>query len=822
MARFWSGICAIIVVGMMVLSGLFVVMPQTAQAAGGRDSLGYVRYYTSNVTTVAAGDKGLRAYVGVQDIKPDFPYNLYNVTIEVMGVQDNPLNPFIWNVPKTKEMVNLSYNGDYDYWTGIEFEVQDAVTPGRYNVTLYVQYQYRVQNDNRFWPGEDSVIWPIEIRSIMSIGNRISHFDEYGSTINTLFAGESFQKMGVYAPTSSMYSSRTVVGGKVQATLVDKSGADYSGFTWKEKVATIQDVTTYHYFYYRLTVDASKKAGIYEYSLELKYTRKDSYTNNEQITVKEMVPLSMFVDFTPLLEIYSGGEQTVTQGLTQFQFSVVLRNGGNCDLAKLKVSLDISAYFQYHSGSYYTGDGYRTYAGTETYIESLPKGTQVSVEFVVDVYKYVPAGQHRLPFQYTGYFYDDGSYTYSDWKATSDYNYQLIKGDTLYVKVNVLDPSVEVSAESSGSFSLAHQLRDVTIPVKLTNKEAVQYDDVVLKLACFPRTNPLAAIFVNPDSPGSRTLDDVSLLNLPSSSTEYAYFHGDLSPNARPGSQQVELNFTATDHNTGVQVTKLLIINVRVTPGPPAMELSTSYEPLFVKPGKSFLLEVRMQNTGQDTARDVSVALLIPSGRSSGFIVNGDNADAYSIEGMLNPFSVAMSRLTAANVDAGGFLSKNFTVSVDRNIAKGKAYPMTVEVTYLDADGVPHNASTDISVTATGSPPVKAAAPDPLAVPLTLGIVLVVLIWVLFVIGAIIIRRMGGPKAAREAPAAATTSIPPPASPPPQAFTSAPPQYFPPPPPPPEQAQPQAPQPGGPRACRKCGMTVTPGNYMCPNCGTPV
>jgi hypothetical protein len=828
MTTFWTRVCAMAIVGIMVCGGLLVVTsPLEVGAVAGRDDVNYTNFTSksSNLSIVAPGDRGIRPQYRITNSAPVILSNVTSRAEGVMDVQD----PFVWKTKDTTQKYNISASSTSpSYYTGIEYEVSDTVTVGFYTVTFWTSYDYIPVGDNRSYHNEERDTLVIEIRSILSPPSTIAHYYDSTSlppsTKSRLYAGESFQKMGFSAPTSTMFSGRTVDGNRIQATLVDRGGVDYSGLVWNERAATSANITQYSYFFFRLTIDQSKNAGRYDYTLELKYTRKDASTGNEPILIRESTVISLMIDFTPMMEIFSGGTYSIAQGTSQLPLTVMLRNTGNCDLARLNVWLDIDNYFTIHGGSYYDGEGYRTNAGTEAYIDHLPKGVQQPVYFLLDTFEYIPAGEHRLPLRYSGYCYDDGSYTYSDWKATSDSDYSSIKGENIYVTVNVSDPSMDVTAEVTASFSLAHQMRDVSVPVTIMNKEAVGYGDVSLRLSCFPRTSPSTTIFSNPLNPASRTLEDVTLLSLPAQSSAQAYFRGDLSTSARPGSYELELNFTATDLNSGLQVAKTMVVSVRVMPGPPEIVMTASYEQLYVKPGKEFQLDVQLENAGQDAAHDVLVELLFPNGRSSGYIVSGDRADAYTIEGMLNPFSVGTSRVAVGDIASAAVLGKNFTVYADRNMAKSKAYPITIVTTYQDADGTTHNASTDIYVTASGSPPAKAAQPDPIAAPLTLGAILIVLIWVLFLVGAIIVKKIGGPGAARlrsSAPNEPPVQSPPPSGP---AYAPAQPQYFPSSPAPTTAAPPPSPpQPvEGLRPCRKCGAPVASGSYICPNCGSPV
>ena len=794
MAGFWSRLCVLGIVGLFLSGALLVCVPQRAQAAdGGRQTENFVSVSYAG-SSVMPGDWDRELEVYIHNDKATTPYNLYNVSAHIGLASNEPKSdPFIWKEGVAgsgnfEDRYNLSYsNGVYLY--GVMVDVQDDVQVGTYNFTVTTNYQYMVTGDPVRYPGSEEDIVTVSIIAMFSVGTQIYHYYDSASyppsRASTLFSGETFQKVG-FSVSKSGLSGRNLAETRVTATLVERSGVDYTGFTWDRKTATIMNYASYSYFFFRLSIGSEKKSGIYDYSVELKYTRKDSYSNSEMVVCRETSVLSIMVDFTPLMEMTSNVAQTVAQGSTQAQFNVMLRNNGNCDLSGLKVWLDIDNYFTYTGGAYYDGYGYREYEGTEIKLPNLLKGTQNQVQFNLDVAKYIPAGEHRLPLRYSGYFYDDGSYSYSDWKMTTDSTYSQIKGESPYIKVNVMDQSVDVLAESSASLSLAHPERNVGVTVQIINKEEVQYDDVVLTLNGFPRTNPIMKLLLNPMNAASGTLQQVSVLSLPASSSIYATFYGDVSTAAKPGSYELDLNFTATDHNTRQTVSKTLTVPVRLMPGPPSLEMTPTFDPPQVKAGRSFSLEVQLANTGQDAARDVTVELLAPSGASSGILVTGELAEVYAMEGMLCPLSVANSHAALGDIEPAAGKGCNYTVTVDRNIAKGTAYPLTIRVSWKDLDGNGYNSTTEISLAAQGSPPQKAAQPDPLAAPLTLGAILIILVWVLFVVGAIIIKKVGAPRRPPEPQLAPVAPLPPPPTSPPPMMAPAPPQYFPPPPPPPQ------------------------------------
>jgi hypothetical protein len=835
MTRFWTRICALAVVGILVFGGLVVISAtEKAQAARGRQELDYLDayfYYSPSIpgSALALGDMGVKMIVEVENIRTDSPPRINNITVHVGSVE--PTDPFNWKTRDCIEKWNLTGRYYSDDWTGLEFDVLADAATGIYNVTIGYSYDYQVPGLTYLHHDEETDVVQIQIYSLFTVDKKIAHFTDTTSlppgTDPQLYAGESFQKMGFNAPRSSMFSYRTLNGNKVSATIVDKSGVDYSGLTWKERAATIQDVTasSYNYFFYRLSVDSSKNAGRYDYTLELKYTRKDRMTNNQPVVITENTVVSLVVDFTPVLDISSGGEPTIVQGVTtQTSFSVMMRNNGNCDLAKLKIWLDISNYYQYRGGSYFDGDGYISYAGTETAVESLLKGTAVLVDFKVDIYKYIPPGEHRLPIRYSGYYYDDGSFSYSDWKYTTDSTYYSINGKELYLKVTVTDRDMAITAVSTSSFNLGGNTKALRVPVELTNHEELQYDDVALKLGTFPRSSPMNPVFVNPGSPGSNSLQTVNLLSLPSASTETVAFMADLAPGVRPGGYDLELNLTATDHNTRLEVSKTLVVSFQVYPMPPKFAILGSYVISQVRAGKDFMLTVSLENTGLDRAREVFVSVGPPNnGLQLNAVLDLHDMDPSSLEHTINPFTVTSSRVFLGDIAAGTTNSENFTVHVDYNVVKGRSYAMAVDVSYRDSFGGVWNQSNMISLTAAGTPSAKAAPANPWDQAMTPLLMIMIVLWVLIIIGAIIIKKTGGPGAMRrhgETPAPAAAPPAPPAG---QAFAPAQQQYFPPPPvssgpPQPQQAQTME----GPRPCRKCGIPVPAGNYICPNCGNPM
>jgi hypothetical protein len=456
-------------------------------------------------------------------------------------------------------------------------------------------------------------------------------------------------------------------------------------------------------------------------------------------------------------------------------------------------------------------------------VDSLIKGTDVTVVFNVDVYKYIPPGEHRLPIRYTGYYQDDGSFSYTDWKYTSDSTYYSIKGKELYLKVTVSDREMAISAQSTNSFNLGGTTKALQVPVELTNHEEVQYDDVVLRLATFPRNSPMNPVFVNPGAPVSSSLDEVDILTLPASSTETVTFAADLAPNVKPGGYELELNLTAMDHNSMVQVSRTIVVGFQVYPMATNFAISTSYSQSLVKAGKEFQLTVSLENIGLDRAREVYVTVGHPEGGLlSNTVLDLHDMEPSTLEHTLNPFTVGSARVFVGDVAPGATDLVNFTVYVDYEVVKGRSYEMSIYTTYRDSFGGIWNQTNPISVTAVGTREAKAAAADPWDRAITPILAIIVVTWLLIVIGAIILMRMGRPKVAREPQIHSPMPPQSPAVPPPQEYAPPQQQYFAPRPATPT-APPSPPQPvEGPRPCHKCGAPVPPGNYICPNCGSPV
>jgi len=812
---------------MMVLSALLVFAPAVTADTGGRQ-VNYVDNVSISPSVFYPGDHPVAVSIQIHNAKPTWPTTLVNTTVQITGVS-GPVNPFYVTTPGSTNGPNVNFTG-YQTFIGFRLDVQSTVACGMYTLTFVVDYQYQPSawTDPYYHETEQESI-QVEVRSILGMDTQIRHYYDDNSyppsSKSTLYAGETFQRVGINAPAGGAYNVRNVEGDKIVGTLTDKSGNDYTGFTWEQKSATIQNATWWSYFIFRLSIDPSKKAGRYDYNFELSYTRQDSYTGGATTQIKETSVVSIFVDFTPLLDISSGQKQSFTQGsMTTFGVNVTFKNAGNCPLNKLYIGIDISNYFEFHGGMYYDGHGSRTFSGTELYVETMPVGGETTVMFLTDVYKYIPAGEHRLSVLYHGYYYDDGSFKYTDYKSTNQNTYYSIKQKDLYVQIDVADPVADVYAELSDSISMAGRVKDVTLPILLTNKEDVQFDDVVVSLACFPKSISTNALFINAKNPSAKSLEPISIMHVWASSQQTVDFKADLSANAAPGFYEVELTFNATNRNTRGFMTKVIPVSVRVVPSPAKFFISGEYTAKDVKAGKEFPLTLQLQNIGLDTAREVFVTFDDPAGdKPQSYVINGDRVDAYQIDGFLNPFSVRSSRTYVGEIGPQSTFSQVYQVFVDKNIAKSKRYEMSVTVAYRDSYGMTWTQQTEISIMANGSAPEKPVDNSPWMNPLGVGTLLLIIGWFVVILGYLAYRRINRP---RMHGYSSMQALPPeqPVLVAPAAPVQQQPQY---PPPPPQQAMaqpapPMAHPPQPHKVCRKCQMTVDPREMSCPRCGNPM
>jgi hypothetical protein len=676
--------------------------------------------YVNNGNSFNLGDKDIFFSIAVQNVQWDIghwnEYNIQNVTAKISGQKDmNGASATILdfaNGENTGEYLIKDGHGPIlggsAVISGYQADVVATGAAGTYNLTvdLNYDYSYMAANSSIQWTkGTDQDYVYIRIDDGLNVNQGVNIFDENNVIVgHYLYAGTNFQKVGVYV--------QTAVGkiGEVTATItLDTQTKSYLTLDQQGAYTSQLNGGTSVYFKYRVDVKDGTPPGRYSATMVVQYLRWYGETNQKQITAQQ-IPLEFIVDFTPLLTITSPASFTVTQGaLTTNLTDVTLKNIGNTELKKIKVWIDISNYFE-ENGFYYYGDGgARVLIPTQDQKETLGVGETWQIDFLgINVFKYLPAGEHRLPLQYSGYYADDGTAGgSSDYKLTDASVYYAIKQETLYVKVNVQDSTHDFKVQSTSSVNLGQRMDDVTVSLSIQNLEDVDvlYTSVMVGTKDQTGAKPL---FINPKNTGSDYLDPIELTRFPAQSTQYFNVNADVSLNATAGYYNLPVLITGVNANTKGPVSVTRTMSIRVNPEPPKLLITDlTYDAKTIKGGKEFTLTINVKNVGKDVARNIFVTLVEGNNGGAGISTNFA-PDVAKADAIANPFSVKVSKiLVDGSIAPGDTKSVTYTVKADKNLVKGKDYQMNVYVEYNDDLSRSWSYSSEVSISVSGSIPTQ-------------------------------------------------------------------------------------------------------------------
>ena len=684
--------------------------------------------------------------------------------------------------------------------------------PGTYNLTIDFTYDYSYLDaaSNIRWQNDatDTDYVYIRIDDGLNVNQQASVFDENNVMVgHYLYAGSTFQKVGVYVQTT------TGKIGEVTVT-VALSTQTKSFITLDQPSAFTSQMTagTGIYFKYRVDVKDGTPPGRYDATVEIKYQRWYGEKNQKAIDSLS-IPLEFIVDFTPLLTITSPASFTVNQGALSTNLTeVTLQNIGNTELKKIQVWIDISNYFE-ENGYYFDGDGgTKILLPTEDLKEKLGKGETWQVDFMgINVFKYLPAGEHRLPLGYSGYFYDDGTAGgSSDYKLTDHTTYQAIKQEQLYIKVVVSDTYHDFKIQSTSSINLGQKMDDIAVTFSVQNLEDVDVLYATVSVGTKDQTTSMP-LLLNPKNTGSAYLETVELTRFYALSTMSFSVNADVSYGATAGYYNLPVVITGVNANTKSAVSVTKTMSVRVNPEPPKLVVTdVQYTP--IKGGKDFTLTLKVSNMGNDTARKIFVTLLETSGNAGVDINTGFIPDIAKADATLSPFSVKISKITVPDIPAGQTVNVDYTVKADKNLVPGKDYQMYVYADYSDDLYRSWSYNSEISISVKGSMSEKPQDNSGIINPFIAGLLLVIIIFVLMVVWAKVINKPKRPSRFEEelpGEPAPREHAPPSAGMAPATVTATPVTHA-------------APASGGAqtfKVCPACHKSVPSSQVTCPHCG---
>jgi hypothetical protein len=762
---------SVFMVGLLLLSAFAAFSVPNASAADknylkvDENQGSMVNRYVNFGTAYTLGDKEITFAIAIQNIQYDWVSNPLNYWIQnisakvtsqrdMTGAQFNILD-FSNGENTIKTTAGYNLTAGTLMLSGYQADIVATAPAGNYNLTVEFTYDYCVADINmvQHWTTKatDRDYFYIKVDDglhtifLVDAKNsiRVGWFDEIHTTPMsfTLFAGTKFQKVGVHI---AEFNSATGKIGEVTATI--KLSTQTSSFlTLDQLTAYTSQLDGDIYFKYRVDVKDGTPPGKYDATMEVKYLRHygniNTKPNQIQITAQS-IPVEFVVAFTPLLTITSPASFTVTQGsLATNLTEVTLQNIGNTELKKIKVWIDISHYFE-ENGYYFDADpnmyGAKVLLPTQDQKEKLGKGETWQVDFMgINVFKYLPEGEHRLPLSYSGYYYDDGTATgSSDYLLTDASLYLAIKGVPLYLKVIVPANTHDYKVLSTSSVNLGTKMKDISLSFSVENLEAVHVLYTSIQVGTKDQTSN-KVLLVNPKNTGSNYLEPIEMTQFNAYATMYFSVNADVAFGATAGYYTLPVLITGTDYNTKVPTTTTVSMSVRVNPVPPKLVVtSLSFIDKDIVPGKDFPLTINVMNVGNDTARQVYVTFV--EGSNGGGVVETTYApDVVRVDAAINPFSVKVSRiLVDTSIAPGETKAVTYTVHADKNLVKGKDYQMYVYVDYTDDLARSWSYSSEVTVSVTGKIPTKPQDNSGMmntafgAVLLLIFVIILMIIWV--------------------------------------------------------------------------------------------
>lgn len=401
--------------------------------------------------------------------------------------------------------------------------------------------------------------------------------------------------------------------------------------------------------YYRLDIGMSTPRapvppGIYTAQLQIQYVRDDT----GQTIIESDRPIDLTVDYTPRLMAELETAVTINQGDLTADLSVRFYNAGNVDLTGLWIWSDEPD----PAGDWWDLTFHHYENDDDTYEPQIQVGDLNSNSYS----SYIPArvaadprapnGTHRLPFQWNGWVYEDGSTgdatrwvemggfmwdhdgfsstpmvgrLYED--ANEDMSYD--PGEQVedvwtgsYVDISVIDGNgvtMEGFVLTTLNAGFHGDVTYTTITVELHNLELLTYKDLECRLtvgANEPFLNPAdhTANYLENDPLTSTTIGPwPATLNIPFTvDINVAWWQ---SNSLAPGVYIVEMMVDATNDDEEIRYTDASV-DVRVSIdgfGPELIASAVSYEE--ITPGDNFTLSITIYNYGDDIARELDAYL---------------------------------------------------------------------------------------------------------------------------------------------------------------------------------------------------------------------
>jgi cbb3-type cytochrome oxidase subunit 3 len=321
-----------------------------------------------------------------------------------------------------------------------------------------------------------------------------------------------------------------------------------------------------------------------------------------------------FEDYVSPYTIPSIEQSTYTD--RKIKVNVTITNNGNTPLYNVRYELDPAGWDYFRNPRFFWDDTNGGVPNYDTISDTFDLAVGASRTFTIEVFvdARIPIGEHRLPILYDGFYFDDGSLGGSTGFMPTNGGNHLEVIFAILVTDSVIQcyvDDIELGALDASADKL--DIRAEQIEVTIVNDEEYNFIDVMVR-ANFTAT-PWYQPIINMRSPWIAAIDanPAVLQDWDSGGDLVVTFPVDTDPSFVPDRYPFQLEITAVIEETLEVVTTI----VDYTQG--AVIDFTGYGPdIYVTaftaddivPGQPFVLDLTLQNVGDDTLRDVTVMIL--------------------------------------------------------------------------------------------------------------------------------------------------------------------------------------------------------------------
>lgn len=749
---------------------------------------------------IYVGEQEVQFAVEVEALEQDANYNITDVWVEMDPDDELPVSWVNQEEIPADEGANMTVGENNTYVFGsdgadpepFEFDVDENADPGTYQMDVRIYYTHANETGDIQDTHLDTYI-DFEIMNNVEIVN----------VDPSLTPGEDFQELEVEIENQGDETLSNISLTLDQGDLPDDSvefsraGGNEASYEGGDELPSGNTGS----IYYRVDVDQDTDPGTHTIGYDLEADRHD----DEIVSILEDESLDIELEIAPIIEAHiSDVEQP---GPTEMTFNVSFENTGNVDLYDVEVSLltDDDLFLKSVDHYEYGAD----ITEPEIDIGDLSEGDMTDeMEFEIGLDRYLQDGNHRLLFDWEGYFYheDDDRYyevgvNWVNWDdpnlptraemAWADGDDDDWFGPEVFIEIE--RDEIYFSGDSDYVINLDGDITSEVIEVEITNHELVDFSEVEAQLEVGDNTP-----FFNPANRSRDYVEmDGSAEDLDADDTEEFTFTVDInkdfvSEKIGEGAHTYEatvmitqaVNDDTNEEVTGIEVSP----SIEISGYGPNLVVDAELSDHDIKAGENFTLEYTIRNEGDEAARETSVEMIpnlyendweiidgyiralasssekyafgemeeIPEERSKntshlemdllGVEDGEDIVDLHMyIEGSLSAPSPHISTLYVGEINPGDEYTVSFEMVASEHMQIGQPYQETIEIDAMDANGDTYEEEYETTISLAGAPEETDEPAEVFGMDAAVfGVILVIIILVIVLAVSLASRKTGG------------------------------------------------------------------------------